>query len=72
MKRKLFAVLVLVGVLVTLPLSPAQASAQASQTTNSVTLISDPSTPVGSSTLTRTSSGIAFSLQTPGLPPATR
>ena len=67
MKRKLFAALVLVGVLVALPLSPAQASAQASQTTSSVSLISNPLTVVGSSTLTRTSSGIAFSLQTTGL-----
>ena len=37
MKRKLFAALVLAGLLVTRPLPPAQASAHASQTTSSAT-----------------------------------
>jgi hypothetical protein len=66
MKRKLFAAVVLAGLLVALPLSPAQASVPASQTTSPVTLTSDGST-VGSSTLTRTTNGIAFSLHTTGL-----
>jgi hypothetical protein len=69
MKRKLPAALALVGLLVALPLSQAGAAAEASRTTSPVTLISDPSVVVGSSTLTRTAGGISFTLQTSGLEP---
>jgi hypothetical protein len=68
MKRKLPAALALVGLLLAIPLSRAGA-AEASQTTSPVTLMSDPSVVVGSSTLTRNDNGISFSLQTTGLEP---
>jgi hypothetical protein len=69
MKRKLLAALALVGLLVALPLSQAGAAPQATQTTSPVTLISDPTVVVGSSTLTRTETGISFTLETSGLDP---
>jgi hypothetical protein len=64
-KRRLLVVvaLALVGLLSAIPLSRAGA---ASQTTSDVTQKSDGAT-VGTSTLTRTSSGISFTLQTSGL-----
>ncbi len=54
------------GLLAALPLSYASA---ATQTTSPVTLTADPSMVVGSSILTRTESGISFTLQTTGLEP---
>ena len=65
MKRRLLVVvaLALVGLLSAIPLSRAGA---ATQTTSDVTQKSDGAT-VGTSTLTRTSSGISFTLQTSGL-----
>jgi hypothetical protein len=69
MKRKLFAGLALIALLAALPLSQAGAAPQASRTTSPVTLTSDPSVVVGSSTLTRTASGISFTLETSGLQP---
>ena len=67
MKRRLLVALALVGLLSAIPLTHAGA---ATQTTSDVTLISDPSAPPpGTSTLTRTDSGISFSLQTSGLEP---
>jgi len=68
MKRKLLAGLALIGLLVALPLSQAGAAARASRTTSPVTLAGT-SVEVGSSTLTRTESGIAFTLETSGLEP---
>jgi hypothetical protein len=66
-KRRLLVALALVGLLSAIPLTHAGA---ATQTTSDVTLISDPSAPpLGTSTLTRTDSGISFSLQTSGLEP---
>jgi hypothetical protein len=66
-KRRLLVALALVGLLSAIPLTHAGA---ATQTTSDVTLISDPSAPPpGTSTLTRTDSGISFSLQTSGLEP---
>jgi hypothetical protein len=41
----------------------------ATQTTSNVALMADPSVVVGTSTLTRTESGISFTLQTSGLEP---
>ena len=69
MRRKLFAGLALIGLLVVIPLSQAGAAPQAARTTSPVTLASDPSVVVGSSTLTRTDSGISFTLETSGLQP---
>ena len=66
MKRRLLVAFLTAGLLVAIPLSRAGA---ATQTTNGVTLISDPSVVVGTSTLTRTESGISFILQTTGLDP---
>jgi hypothetical protein len=65
-KRRLLITLAIVGLLAAIPLSRAGAAAQ---TTSDVTLISDPSVVVGTSTLTRTERGISFSLQTSGLEP---
>jgi hypothetical protein len=58
MNRKLLTALALGSCLVAVPLAQAQAAA-ARQSTAPVTLTSDGST-VGSATLTRTPSGIAF------------
>ncbi len=66
MKRRLLIPLAIVGLLAAIPLSRAGA---ATRTTSDVTLISDPSAVVGTSTLTRTDSGISFSLETTGLEP---
>ena len=66
MKRRLLITLAIVGLLAAIPLSRAGAAAQ---TTSDVTLISDPSVVVGTSTLTRTERGISFSLETTGLEP---
>ena len=66
MKRRLIVTFILVGLLAAIPLSRAGA---ATQTTSDVTLISDPSVVVGTSTLTRTDSSISFSLSTTGLEP---
>jgi len=65
MNRKLLTALALGSCLVAVPLTQAQASA-AQQSTAPVTLISDGSA-VGSATLTRTSTGIAFTVQTTAL-----
>jgi len=66
-KRRLLVALALVGLLSAIPLTHAGA---ATQTTSNITLISDPSAPPpGTSTLTRTDSGLSFSLQTSGLEP---
>jgi hypothetical protein len=65
-KRRLLVALALVGLLSAIPLTQAGAT---TQTTSNITLISDPSVVVGTSTLTRTDSGISFSLQTSGLEP---
>ena len=67
MKRKLLAVLGLIGLMVALPLTQAGAAPRVTQTTSPVTLISDPSVVVGSSTITRTAAGISFTLETSGL-----
>jgi hypothetical protein len=64
MTRKLLVVAALVGLLSALGISHAGA---ATRTTSNVTLIADPSVAVGTSTLTRTESGISFTLQTSGL-----
>ena len=66
MKRRLLITLAIVGLLAAIPLSRAGA---ATQTTSNVTLMSDPSAEVGTSTLTRTERGISFSLETSGLEP---
>jgi hypothetical protein len=63
-KRRLLITLAIVGLLAAIPLSRAGA---ATQTSSNVTLMSDPSVEVGTSTLTRTQSGISFSLETSGL-----
>jgi hypothetical protein len=69
-KRRLLITLAIVGLLAAIPLSRAGA---ATQTTSDVTLITDPPVDppvvVGTSTLTRTESGISFTLQTTGLEP---
>jgi hypothetical protein len=65
-KRRLLVSLAVIGLLSAIPLSRAGA---ATQTTNDVTLISDPSVVAGTSTLTRTESGISFTLETTGLEP---
>ena len=64
MKRRLLITLAIVGLLAAIPLSRAGA---ATRTTSDVTLLADPSVVVGTSTLTRTESGISFSLETSGL-----
>ena len=66
MKRRLLITLAIVGLLAAIPLSRAGA---ATRTTSDVTLLSDPSVEVGTSNLTRTESGISFSLETTGLEP---
>lgn len=66
MTRKLLVVVALAGLLSGLAITHAGA---ATRTTSNVTLISDPSVVVGTSTLTRTDSGISFTLQTSGLEP---
>ena len=66
MKRRLLVALALAGLLSAIPLAHAGA---ATLTTSDVTLIADPSVVVGTSTLTRTDSGISFTLQTSGLEP---
>jgi hypothetical protein len=63
-KRRLLITLAIVGLLAAIPLSRAGA---ATQTSSDVTPLADPSVEVGSSTLTRTQSGISFSLETSGL-----
>jgi hypothetical protein len=65
-KRRLLVALALVGLLSAIPLAQAEA---ATQTTSDVTLIADPSVVVGTSTLTRTDSGLSFSLLTSRLEP---
>ena len=69
MKQRLLVALALVGLLSAIPLTHAGAATQTIRSTSDVTLISDPSVMVGASTLTRTESGISFSLQTSGLEP---
>ena len=64
MTRKLLVVAALVGLLSALGISHAGA---ATRTTSDVTFIADLSVAVGTSTLTRTDSGISFTLQTSGL-----
>jgi hypothetical protein len=67
MKRRLLVAVMAVGLLAAIPLSRAGA---ATQTTSDVTLMSDGSVVEGgTSTLTRTESGISFTLQTTGLEP---
>ena len=68
MKRRLLVAFLTVGLLVAIPLSRAGA---ATQTTSNITLLPDQSVvvAVGTSTLTRTESGISFTLQTTGLEP---
>src|SRR6266536_1053208 len=68
MKRKLPAAVALLGLLVVLPLSRAGAAA-ASRSTEPVTLKSDASVVLGSSTLTRTHGGVSFSMQSTRLSP---
>jgi hypothetical protein len=62
--RKLSVIIALVGLLSALASTSASA---ATRTTSDVTLIADPSVVVGTSTLTRTDSGISFTLETSGL-----
>jgi hypothetical protein len=64
MTRKLLVVAALAGLLSGLAITHAGA---ATRTTSDVTFIADPSVAVGTSTLTRTDSGISFTLQTSGL-----
>jgi hypothetical protein len=64
-KRRLLVALALVGLLSAIPLTRAGA---ATQSTNDVTWKSD-ATKAGTSTLTRTNSGISLSLETTGLEP---
>jgi CBS domain-containing protein len=65
MKRRLVVALALVGLLTAVLISRAGA---ASQTTSDVTLITDPTVVVGSSTLIRTANRVTFTLQTTRLP----
>jgi hypothetical protein len=65
MKRRLLAMLALVGLLSVLAIARAGA---ATQTTSPVVTIGDPAVVVGSSTLIRTSNGISMDLQTTRLP----
>ena len=69
MRRKLPFASALTGLIVALPLSQAGAAPPATRTTSSVTVAGDAAAVVGSSTLTRTDSGIAFTLETSGLEP---
>ncbi len=66
MTRKLSVIIALVGLLSALAITSASA---ATKSTSDVTLIADPSVVVGTSTLTRTDSGISFTLETSGLQP---
>jgi hypothetical protein len=68
-KRRLLVGVLLLGLLSAIPLSRAGAATQAIRSTSNVTLISDLDAAVGTSTLTRTASGISFTLQTSGLQP---
>jgi Cu/Zn superoxide dismutase len=68
-KRRLLVGVLLLGLLSAIPLSRAGAATQAIRSTSNVTLISDLDAAVGTSTLTRTASGISFTLQTSGLEP---
>jgi hypothetical protein len=66
-KRRLLITLAIVGLLAAIPLSRAGA---ATQTTSNITLLPEKSVVVGgTSTLTRTESGISLTLQTTGLEP---
>ena len=69
MKRRLLVGFMVLGLLSAIPLSRAGAAPQALRSTSNVTLMSDPDSVVGTSTLTRTASGISFTLQTSGLEP---
>jgi Cu/Zn superoxide dismutase len=69
MKRKALVASALIGLVVAVPLSQAGAAPQATRTTSSVTLAGDGSAEVGTSTLTRTESGLVFTLETSGLEP---
>ena len=69
MKRRLLVAFIVLGLLSAIPLSRAGAAPQAIRSTSNVTLMSDPSAEVGTSTLTRTERGISFSLETSGLEP---
>jgi hypothetical protein len=64
-KRRFLVVFVVLGLLLAIPLSRAGA---ADQSTSDVTRMSD-NAKVGTSTLTRTGSGVSFSLGTTGLQP---
>lgn len=64
MTRKLSVMIALVGLLSALAITSASAG---TRTASDVTLIADPSVVVGTSTLTRTESGISFTLETSGL-----
>jgi hypothetical protein len=70
-KRRILVALALVGLLSVVLISRAGAATQTTSPVNWITIppggSSIPSEPAGSSTLTRTDSGIAFSLQTSGL-----
>jgi hypothetical protein len=68
-KRRLLVVFILLGLLSVIPLNGVGAASPALSSTNKVTLISDLDAGVGTSTLTRTASGISFSLETSGLEP---
>jgi hypothetical protein len=68
-KRRLLVGVLVLGLLSAIPLSRAGAATQAIRSTTNVTLMSDPNTVVGTSTLTRTASGISFTLETSGLEP---
>ncbi len=68
-KRRLLVGFIVLGLLSAIPLSRAGAAPRAIRSISNVTLMSDPNTVVGTSTLTRTASGISFSLQTSGLEP---
>ena len=69
-KRRLLVGFILLGLLSVIPLSAAGAATQALRSTSKVTLISDLDAAVGTSTLTRTASGVSFTLQTSGLEPS--
>jgi hypothetical protein len=68
-KRRLLVGFMVLGLLSAIPLSRAGAAPQAIKSTSNVTLMSNPDSVVGTSTLTRTASGISFTLQTSGLEP---
>jgi hypothetical protein len=68
-KRRLLVGFIVLGLLSAIPLSRAGAAPQALRSTSNVTLKSDPPEVVGTSTLTRTASGISFTLQTTRLQP---